>query len=214
MAGAGEKSAGKEIITGRIIGIDMRRTISFLRVAERISRLTSASEVTLTPILRSLLTPDMVPMFEKCKDGGVETQSFDLRARAKDASIARKPRLSNRKKAELNKLDSSMLVMLSVGQSNGTRIVAALALATVVMIRIMRNPLKRVWVNSKISIIPRIRSVIIRRPPTLLKAVLARARRDLRISTVTEPVKAAMTLATTRIRNADVLPVRIPIGRQ
>ncbi len=60
---------------------------------------------------------------------------------------------------------------------------------------------------------PRMRREIILRPPTLLKAVLARARRDLRISIVTEPVKAAMTLATTRIRNADVLPVRMPIGR-
>src|SRR5439155_374216 len=63
--GAGEKSAGKDIITGRIIGIAINRTTSFLRVAERISRLTSASEVTLSPIFLSLLTPDIVPVFEK-----------------------------------------------------------------------------------------------------------------------------------------------------
>src|SRR5256885_9712372 len=61
---------------------------------------------------------------------------------------------------------------------------------------------------------PRIRRMIIERPPTLLKDVLARARRDLRISTVTEPMKAATTLATTSTKNADVLPVRIPIGRR
>ena len=65
MVGAGEKIAGKEIITGRIIGIAINRTTSFLRVAERISRLTSASEIALTPILLSLLTREIVPVFEK-----------------------------------------------------------------------------------------------------------------------------------------------------
>jgi len=54
--------------------------------------------------------------------------------------------------------------------------------------------------------------MIIERPATLLKAVLARARRDLRISIVTEPMNAATTLATTSTRNAEVLPLRIPIG--
>src|SRR6266446_7708071 len=65
VVGAGEKRAGKEIITGSIIGIAIKRTTSFLRVAERISRLTSASETTLTPIFLSMLTPDIVPALEK-----------------------------------------------------------------------------------------------------------------------------------------------------
>src|SRR6266487_1481161 len=50
--------------------------------------------------------------------------------------------------------------------------------------------------------------MIIERPATLLKAVLARAMRALRISTVTEPMNAATTLATTSTRNAEVLPLR------
>src|SRR5207302_5399704 len=88
VVGAGEKSAGKEIITGRIIGIAISRTTSFLRVAERISRLTSASEITLTPIFLNLLTPDIVPVFEKWNDGGVATQNFERRASAAEARTA------------------------------------------------------------------------------------------------------------------------------
>src|SRR5690348_12057544 len=86
VVGAGEKSAGKDIITGRIIGIAISRTTSFLRVAERISRLTSASEVALTPIFRSLLTPDIATVFEKWNDGRVETQNLDRRMSAVEAS--------------------------------------------------------------------------------------------------------------------------------
>jgi hypothetical protein len=83
-------------------------------------------------------------VFEKWKDGGVETQNFDLRASAEEARTARNPRLSNKKTAELNGFDPRTLVMDNVGQSNGTRIVAAFVLDTVLMILIMRNPLNSV----------------------------------------------------------------------
>jgi len=74
----------------------------------------------------------------------VETQNFERRASAVEARAARNPKLRVRKKTELSVLDLRMLVMLMVGQSNGTRMVAAFVLETVLMILMMRNPLNRV----------------------------------------------------------------------
>jgi hypothetical protein len=56
----------------------------------------------------------------------------------------RNPKLRRTKKAEFSGLDPRRLVTLNVGQSNGTRIVAAFVLETELMIRMMRKPLKRV----------------------------------------------------------------------
>lgn len=53
--GAGENITGKITMTGRIRGMEISRTTSFLRVADRISRRTKAAETLLSPIFTSLV---------------------------------------------------------------------------------------------------------------------------------------------------------------